>query len=71
MNKVDRYKKMFAVSGENENMEVSADGKVHVPVWLMMLVLHSSGLRSKKKRLVKKRLKREVTKLIQNYVENE
>lgn len=62
---------MFAVSGENENMEVSADGKVHVPVWLMMLVLHSSGLRSKKKRLVKKRLKREVTKLIQNYVENE
>jgi len=71
MNKVDRYKKMFHKSDEPENMQVSSDGIVHVPIWLMMLVLHSSGLRSKKKRLVKKRLKREVMKLIQNYVENE
>lgn len=68
MDKVERYKKMYpAIDGVSE-LVLKENGSVDLPIWLIRYFLHSSGLKSRKKRLVKKRIKRELTKLLKNYV---
>ena len=71
MNKVDRYKKMYPSEDGNDNLIVDANGKLIVPKWLMYYVIHSSGIKSKKKRILKKVLKKELINLLQNYAETE
>jgi len=80
MNKVERYKKMY---GETPRQEDQASGsirlspdqgnsvKVDIDPWLAMLLLHSSGIKSKKKRIVKKVLKREIQRLISQQSKDE
>lgn len=69
MDKIERYKKNYpAAEGEPSQFIVESSGKVQVPTWLLFLLIHSSGLKSRKKRQVKKTLKKELQKLIINYV---
>ena len=51
--------------GDGE-LKVESNGRVEVPVWLMKMVVHLSGIRSRKRRVLKKVVKREVGQLIQN-----
>ncbi len=71
MNKIDRYKKMYPSKNESNDLVVDPSGKLIVPQWLMHYVIHSSGVKSKKKRILKKILKKQLIKLIQNYAETE
>lgn len=72
MDKIQRYKKMYpAEKGEPNELVIEQSGKVHIPKWLLVLVLHTSGLKSRKKRQVKKILKREIKRLIMNHVEQQ
>ncbi len=47
-----------------ENMILKDNGTVDIPKWLALLLIHNSGLKAKSKRKIKKRLKREVVRLI-------
>jgi hypothetical protein len=66
MNKVERYRKLYPADDGIENMVINSNGKLTIPKWLICLVLHSSGLKSRKKRIVKKVLKKQVIKLIES-----
>lgn len=68
MDKVQRYKTLYPAEDGIENLAI-VNGKVEIPKWLVHLLLHTSGLKSRKKRLIKKRLKREIIKILENYVE--
>ena len=70
MDKIQRYKKLYPAENGIENLTL-IDGHVKIPHWLICLIIHTTGLKSRKKRLVKKRLKREVTKLILTHVKQE
>jgi hypothetical protein len=65
MSKTERYKSLYGEANGNEGITITQEGRAIVPAWLALLLVHNSGLRSGKKRLVKKRLKREVMKAIQ------
>jgi hypothetical protein len=65
MSKTARYKTLYGNPNDNGDITITQEGKVTLPAWLALLLIHNSGLRSSKKRLVKKRLKREVMKAIQ------
>lgn len=66
MDKINKYKEMYpAIDGNNE-LVIEASGKVHIPIWLTKLLIDTSGLKSKKKRIIKKVLKRNLIKLIEN-----
>lgn len=67
MDKVERYKKMYSSENESDVLVFDKNGKLAIPTWLLVLLLHDSGLKSRKKRLVKKRVKREVMKIISKY----
>lgn len=69
MDKIEKYKKRYPIENGIENLIVHSNGKVTIPKWLLCLMLHSSGLKSRKKRIVKKVLKNQLIKLIQNYEE--
>lgn len=70
MDKLERYKQAYpAAEGEPTEFVIEKSGKVQVPTWLLFLILHSSGLKSRKKRQVKKTLKKELQRIIANYVE--
>jgi hypothetical protein len=71
MNKVERYKQMHPVKNGINELVVESSGKVHMPTWLIRLLIDTSGLKSKKQRIIKKILKRQLQKLIENYVEQE
>jgi hypothetical protein len=66
MNKLERYRKLYPADDGIENMVINSNGKLTIPKWLICLVLHSSGLKSRKKRIVKKVLKKQVIKLIES-----
>lgn len=40
------------------------DGQIELPMWLAAMLLHLSGIRSKKRRIQKKVISREVNRLI-------
>jgi predicted proteasome-type protease len=72
MDKIQKYKKMYpSEANGNENLVVDSNGKLIVPNWLIRYLVDSSGLKSKKKRLVKKVLKKQLIKIVKNYAETE
>lgn len=71
MDKIQRYKKRFLSEDGIENLIIHADGKTTIPKWLLCLVLHSCGLKSRKKRILKKVLKKQIIKLIENYLDEQ
>ena len=58
---INRFK---AKHGDGE-IEMAADGRMHVPVWLLEMVLHLSGVRSRNRRIVKKVITRKINELLQ------
>ena len=71
MNKVDRYKKMYPSEDGNDDLIVNSNGKLIIPQWLVHYVIHSSGIKSKKKRILKKTLKKQLIKILQRYAETQ
>jgi hypothetical protein len=63
---IDLYKKTYG--GEDD--VIFKEDMVVIPKWLEMLVLHRSGLKTRKKRIVNKVLKREIDKLLTNSLRN-
>ena len=53
-----------------EDDVIFKEDMVVIPKWLEMLVLHKSGLKTRKKRIVNKVLKREIDKLLTNSLRN-
>lgn len=66
MNKLERYRKLYPADDGVENLVINPNGTLTIPKWLICLVLHSSGLKSRKKRIVKKVLKKQVIKLVES-----
>lgn len=66
MNKLERYRKLYPADDGVENLIINSNGTLTIPKWLICLVLHSSGLKSRKKRIVKKVLKKQVIKLVES-----
>lgn len=64
MNKIEKYKMLYPDPNGLDNILLKPDGKVEVPKWLVLYLVHRSGLKTKKKRKFKKRLKKELVKLI-------
>lgn len=59
---IERYKKLY---GDGvDKIEIRDDGRHTIPIWLFMLLLHKSGLKSRKWRVVKKVVQREYNKLL-------
>jgi len=69
MNKtlLERYKNLYK---DNSELTINDNGKIHIPIWLIMLLMHRSGIKSRKKRIMKKVLKREVMKLLETQLKN-
>jgi hypothetical protein len=60
------YKNLYG--GESE--VVFKEDSVLIPKWLEMLVLHRSGLKTRKKRIVNKVLKREIDSMLTAYTQS-
>ena len=69
MKPINWYKENHPDPRGIEDPVIHADGTVDIPLWLMVYILKSSGLKSKKTRIIKKTIKRGITKLIENYKE--
>lgn len=66
MKTLDWYKEKYP-----DDLEPTVDnyGRIKLPLWAMMYMLHASGLKSGKKRIIKKVLKREVIRAMSRKVE--
>lgn len=64
--KIEYYKKLY---GDGE-VKLLPNHRMEVPTWLVALLINKSGLKSRKKRLLKKRLKREIHKAIERGLTN-
>lgn len=64
MNLEQQAEKFKAQYGGGEFV-MRPDGQVELPMWLAAMLLHLSGIRSKKRRIQKKVISREVTRLIE------
>lgn len=69
MNKVEKYKQLYPSENGLDDLILHQSGKVTVPNWLIRLLLDESGLKSKRKRIIKKVLKRQLQKLLQKHSE--
>ena len=55
----------FKVKYGDDEITMRPDGRMHVPVWLLEMVLHLSGLKSRKRRIVKKTITRKINELLE------
>lgn len=69
MDKIGHYKQLYPAKDGINELVVESSGKVHMPTWLVRLLIDTSGLKSKKQRIIKKVLKRQLQKLLENYAE--
>lgn len=63
MNLEQQAEKFKAQYGGGE-LVVHPNGGIELPMWLAAMLLHLSGIRSKKRRIQKKVINREVSRLI-------
>lgn len=68
MNLEQHAEKFKAQYGRGE-FKMRPDGQVELPMWLAAMLLHLSGIRSKKHRIQKKVIRREVSRLIKRALE--
>jgi hypothetical protein len=69
MDKLQKYKNLYPTKDGLDNLVLHESGKVSIPKWLIHLLLNESGIKSRKKRILKKVLKRQLQKLLERYVE--
>ena len=67
MTTLERYKKMYSKPNDSDNVLIT-DNKVTIPTWLAVYLLHSSGIKSKKKRIVNKTIKKQLSKVLKKYL---
>ena len=70
MNLEQQAEKFKAQYGGGEFV-VRPNGQVELPMWLAAMLLHLSGVRSKKRRAQKKVINREVNRLIARALEEQ
>lgn len=69
MKSIEWYRNNYVDPRGVQTLHISADGnRLIVPLWLIVYILKKTGLKSKKKRIVKKVLKKEIEKLIESSV---
>lgn len=62
--KVEQHAEKFKQQHGDGEFIMHPDGKIDVPNWLAAMLLHLSGIRSKKRRIQKKVIHREVVGLL-------
>lgn len=62
MKSIEWYKEKY--KSDSMDLVIHSDGRVEVPLWLKEYILRKSGLKSKKRRIVKKVINRELTEII-------
>lgn len=60
---IDSFKRTY---GDGE-FKIGESGQVELPLWLAAMLLHLSGIKSKKMRVQKKVIKREVNALLERH----
>lgn len=58
---IDRFQKQYGPGEVKYN-----NGRLDVPLWLSALVLHLSGVKSRKHRIVKKTVVRKINEMLEN-----
>jgi len=58
---VDRFKALHG----NEEASIDAHGRLHAPKWLVEMVYHLSGIRSKRARIKKKTITRKINEMLE------
>jgi hypothetical protein len=61
---VEQHAENFKQRHGDGEFTVHPDGKIDVPTWLAAMLIHLSGIRSKKSRIQKKVVKLEVIRLL-------
>lgn len=61
---VEQHAEKFKQQYGGGEFVMHPDGRVDLPMWLAAMLLHLSGIRSKKKRIQKKVIQREVIGLL-------
>jgi len=62
MKSIEWYKEKY--KSDSMDLVVHSDGRVEVPLWLGEYILRKCGLKSKKRRIINKVIKRELTEII-------
>jgi hypothetical protein len=64
---IERFKALYG----DGDAEMTDDGRISLPEWLWRLLLHNSGIRSKRARIQKKVIKRETMRAIYRGIKRE
>lgn len=70
MTAIERYKQLYSEPGDPDGIIIK-NGAVVVPFWLLLFLIHKSGIKSKKRRILKKVLKRQLNAAIKDHLKNE
>lgn len=62
---IEQHMERFKAKHGDGEITMSDDGRMNVPVWLLHMVLHLSGVRSRKRRIVKKTITRKINELLE------
>ena len=62
---IEQHMERFKAQHGDGEVTVDSSGRLNVPRWLLEMVRHLSGVRSKKRRIVKKTITRKINELLE------
>lgn len=62
---IGQHMERFKAKHGDAEITMSADGRLNVPTWLLYMILHLSGVRSRKRRIVKKTITRKINEMLE------
>jgi hypothetical protein len=62
---IQEHMNRFKAKHGDGDITMRADGRMQVPVWLLEMVLHLSGIKTRKRRIVKKTITRKINELLE------
>ena len=66
MKSLEWYKQKYKSLDGKDELVLLPNGAIEVPHWLVMYLVHKEGLRSKKKRILNKMVKKEINKALEH-----
>lgn len=67
MKSIEWYKEKY--KSDSMDLVIHSDGRVEVPLWLKAYILRKRGLKSKKGRIIKKVINKELTEIILQHLQ--
>lgn len=62
---IEQHMQRFKLAHGDGEAKINEQGRLEIPTWLLKMIVHLSGIRSRKRRIIKKTITRKINEMLE------